>query len=887
MARVLLLLILPLGAFVISVLIFHWFLNVESKSDSFNIAHDLSQNSLGNHDLSESVTTYWVGSENVESVRQKMSLANFECTTSCPEQKRRVQDLERIKASVMKELGKLSKKREEMLEEVAALGREMESLKSAATSTRVELERLRVSAEQAKLQREEYVRKNTPEIAAPLSLSTVLRALEPVPIPKAAGEVNSCKVSNCLDQSRCPLGRSFTVYIDQAIKSTGRSNVTEKSNQVIVHEEDLVGLKVMGEADQACIVITDEVKNSMWPNQMVLYPKDFPRLSRSIVASDTFSKAHFRPDYDFILPSWSSLKSLNGKEDHLWRATPPLLPVRRKYLISFWGQKSALTALEEDLLGRIKKITEDQTEDVAFVNTNCDGHGIDDDWQLCGTSEERIDLLKDSTFTLVLEPPSSMKSTEPFQKRLFEALQCGSVPVVIGTFVDHTSLPLSNILPWHKAGLVLPVSRGPELHFLLRSLTDADLFLMKKSGRTIWQKHLATKKLVLSTALHMLRETLMLPSEAAPKTTTISAISGGGSPPLAEPVEVEPAETLGPLEPPLPSLSFRRNISTIFLDSKHRWTEEGIDPFYMAAHTPWDPALPTDAKFLGSPSGFRPINFGRGGSGAEFSKALGGNYPAEQFTAVILTYEREQVLMESIGRLQGLPFLNKVVVVWNAREPPSEDLRWPDIGVPIVVAKTDKNSLNNRFLPFDAIQTEAILSIDDDSRLRHDEIIFGFRVWRENRDRLVGFPGRFHARDEHAAAWNYNSNYSCELSMVLTGAAFHHVHYSYLYTHVMPKAIREKVDEYMNCEDLAMNFLIAHTTGRPPIKVTSRWTFRCPDCPVILSEDDSHFQERHLCLNFFSEVYGYTPLLYTQYRADSVLFKTRIPQDKQKCFKYI
>ena len=89
--------------------------------------------------------------------------------------------------------------------------------------------------------------------------------------------------------------------------------------------------------------------------------------------------------------------------------------------------------------------------------------------------------------------------------------------------------------------------------------------------------------------------------------------------------------------------------------------------------------------------------------------------------------------------------------------------------------------------------------------------------------------------------------------------------------------------------------------------MTSRWTFRCPGCPVSLSEDDSHFQvllrkspylrqvniaficlqERHKCINFFSKVYGYMPLLYTQYRADSVLFKTRIPADKQKCFKFI
>ena len=43
------------------------------------------------------------------------------------------------------------------------------------------------------------------------------------------------------------------------------------------------------------------------------------------------------------------------------------------------------------------------------------------------------------------------------------------------------------------------------------------------------------------------------------------------------------------------------------------------------------------------------------------------------------------------------------------------------------------------------------------------------RVWREQRDRIVGFPGRFHAWDLTNKNWAYNSNYSCELSMILTG----------------------------------------------------------------------------------------------------------------------
>ena len=53
----------------------------------------------------------------------------------------------------------------------------------------------------------------------------------------------------------------------------------------------------------------------------------------------------------------------------------------------------------------------------------------------------------------------------------------------------------------------------------------------------------------------------------------------------------------------------------------------------------------------------------------------------------------------------------QAVVVWNSELPPSPDLKWPDIGVPIEVIKTYANSLNNRFLPYDVIQTEAILSV--------------------------------------------------------------------------------------------------------------------------------------------------------------------------------
>ena len=43
------------------------------------------------------------------------------------------------------------------------------------------------------------------------------------------------------------------------------------------------------------------------------------------------------------------------------------------------------------------------------------------------------------------------------------------------------------------------------------------------------------------------------------------------------------------------------------------------------------------------------------------------------------------------------------------------------------VVKVAKNSLNNRFIPYDVIETDAIFAIDDDVEMRHDEILLGFR----------------------------------------------------------------------------------------------------------------------------------------------------------------
>ena len=687
--------------------------------------------------------------------------------------------------------------------QVAAFHRKIEELKVEATKEQLELERLRSSIRQAKFAQEEFALRNTPEIRAPLSLqasiSNNVRILPPE-------HPTSCAdVENCFDYSRCSLTSRFPVYIynDETRGDKSIFEVLSRSN-----------LLVTSNPDRACIFLVSGNANanhdsvvkglSHWNGDgrnHVLWSKfgvDFSGgQHRALVVQPQFDRTAFRFGFDIVAPFHASAENLKVS----WQSTVDLLPLHRKFLITFEGKWSGINQRNYamKLLGLLQNIDADDTEDHAHIDHQClhqdeslkQYDTQDEEFLLCRNSKERAVLLKNSTFVLIIAPVKSL-TTHHFQIRLTEALRHGAIPVVVGDVNPVSSLPFSEVVDWRKAAVIIPAARLPELHFLMRSFTDADLFTLRRQGNLIWRTYLATPAHALITTLHVIRERLLIPPPETMDAPSPSAFEGSKMSLMDQlPSDLEPVEPLGPLEQPKPSISFRRNFSTIFLDSIKRWNTH-FDAFFLPPYTPFEPFLPTDAKFKGSFQGFRPIGDGCGGAGREFSQAIGGNTASEQFTVVILTYEREQVLIDALVRLYGLPFLNKVVVVWNSELLPSPDLKWPDIGVPIEVIRTNANSLNNRFLPFNVIQTEAILSVDDDAHLRHDEIIFAFRVWRENRDRLVGFPGRFHAWDKEHSSWNYNSNYSCELSMVLTGAAFYHKYYNYYYSQLMASDIRSE-----------------------------------------------------------------------------------------------
>lgn len=835
----------------------------------------------------------------------------------------RIEDLKKIKASIRNELRSIEREKGELLKDKANLVAKNDKLLAQIGKSKQILKQLELDISETKKRSSEEVcdtDRVVPIVFNPMRSENIKQYIDTSKLDHSIDiisySVKRDEFRYQYDLALCPLTKEFKFSL---IESDQVERVADyhrqKIDSIIVKNLLYSHRQYTNNVSEACLFVSlidsnsslsfQPSKNNLVINLIESQKLDSKEIA-TVIASSTFDKISFRSGLDIVLPSiWQpplSYESVIG-------SIPPQSPVERKYLASYFGQGDDINStLELEKSSPIPEIpSRHKLDDLERILQVIHRNSIDDLFLFfynCGSEtnpqcfEDKEKMMELSIFLVILVKSDIIDDNTNDQ--LYLALSRGTIPVIVGR--EKVVLPFNEVIDWRRATIMIPTSRLPEIHFILRSFSAADLYQLKYHGRRIFENYLATTKQILDTIIAVMSlERLNYPPPPIPN---IKAIPYYASNDLMIDVNCTSnacidsksdsihnlisSEMLGPREKPFPSQSFRRNFSLSLNMGYDLWNNPMYSPMQLFPSNPIDPIPPSEYKFISTEQGYRPISDGLGGSGQEFSRALGGDRITEQFTIVLLTYERKSILMKTLERMKGLPYLNKVLVVWNGiNHRPSRDIIWPDVGVPINIVRVNRNSLNNRFLPYDSIETDAILSLDDDSPLRPDEIVFAFRVWRQSRDQIVGFPGRYHAWDSSQNTWMYNSNHSCELSMVLTGGAFFHKFYSYIYTYNMPEVIRSIVDKFMNCEDIAMNFLVAHLTRKPPIKVTSRWTFHCPNCVSSLSQDDSHFQERHECLNTFASIYGYMPLLNTQHRSDSVLFKTRLPHDKQKCFKFV
>lgn len=64
------------------------------------------------------------------------------------------------------------------------------------------------------------------------------------------------------------------------------------------------------------------------------------------------------------------------------------------------------------------------------------------------------------------------------------------------------------------------------------------------------------------------------------------------------------------------------------------------------------------------------------------------------------------------------------------------------------IGNDERPTISQRFYPHEFIETDAILSLDEDAILNTDELDFAYKVWRDFPDRIVGYPARAHFWDD-------------------------------------------------------------------------------------------------------------------------------------------
>uniref|UniRef100_A0AAQ4QC06 Exostosin glycosyltransferase 1 n=1 Tax=Gasterosteus aculeatus aculeatus TaxID=481459 RepID=A0AAQ4QC06_GASAC len=266
-----------------------------------------------------------------------------------------------------------------------------------------------------------------------------------------------------------------------------------------------------------------------------------------------------------------------------------------------------------------------------------------------------------------------------------------------------------------------------------------------------------------------------------------------------------------------------------------------------------------------------------------------GVSPGQEFTAVIHAVSplvsQSQPIMKLLQVVSKSKYCSQIIILWNSEKPPPSRSKWPPMPVPLTV--TDgRRKTTSRFLPHVAIETEAVLSLDEDTVLLTNEVNFAFLVWRSFPERIVGYPPRSHFWDPLKGAWGYTSKWTNDYSIVLTGAAFYHRYYHYLFSHYLPQSLRTLVDRTSNCEDILMNFLVSAVTHLPPIKVAQRKQYKELPSPQSTKSvpwaNPEHFNQRQECVNTFANWFGYMPLVHSQFRLDPVLFKDQVSVLRKK-----
>lgn len=266
------------------------------------------------------------------------------------------------------------------------------------------------------------------------------------------------------------------------------------------------------------------------------------------------------------------------------------------------------------------------------------------------------------------------------------------------------------------------------------------------------------------------------------------------------------------------------------------------------------------------------------------------------FAVIINTYKRPKELRDAIehyGSKCGKGFgVDQVFVVWAELDviPPDPSTFFNDKMLRhdslnnshsnLTFVRVPKDSLNSRFLPIADLAWKSIFMVDDDVRVSCRSLKAGFDAWRAHPNSMVGYYPRLSISSRKTSsgdrsdltyhAWP-NVYLRQQMNFILTKACFLHERYMAMYwSEQHPREILDYVDQYKNCEDVAMSILVANVTRAesdahlPEVPIYVEGSISDTGLSNGISAGTGHMDRRSNCLSDISRIYlqhGWEPPL--------------------------
>ena len=622
------------------------------------------------------------------------------------ELRQQIQELEDIRSSVRDELRVFEQQRAKLSSEIEANKDSLARVKKELAAAKIDLQDKR--GKLSKVNRDFYDKidpiTTSPASQAPIivlpaenKMSSLTDLSQPRKTPGDDAQFVSCTLDLCFNLARCPLTHQFAVFVYNYaqpnlfpfsrhgnvvldlvndLKRTGSFTsdpvaacvfVAILENRVGTGEDSPRDLQTKihslaywgGEGANHVLIELSTSRDAASSLEAVSTGRAI--VSRSVISPDK----PFRHGFDILLPPLAT-------SEITWRDLPPLLPVSRENLIYFHGEfhppvhpspsslaPADIKSLQQALEGREKT-------DIELQCPESEAKVTEGEWMLCGGQSSRLERCSRAMFSLVPSPGGAGGTAGvTLYTRLTESLICGSIPVLIGV----GTLPFDEVIDWREVAVSIPAGGFSDIHYILRSLSRDDIQNLRLNGRNLWHTYFSSPLAVVKTTVAMVRSRTLHPPPLAPEFVGVSLLSRSVT-----------------RHKRIPSPLLTHNFTT------YSWSFWNVPPgpFLSYPSTPFKrgPLSGYQYSELDERSIARlPLHVVDAGgiTGPNFEDLLLGNSPEEQFTVVMLTFQRNRVLMEALARLEDMAFLNKVVVVWNNEEAPPTDLEWPSIGVPIEV----------------------------------------------------------------------------------------------------------------------------------------------------------------------------------------------------------